>query len=99
MNLFRQPKPRRFKHQNIYADDRKERLRQIEERARHELGMADADAEAVRKRMHDSFTANMHHLRKYENSRSPIGCLSMNIGIIVIILLVLLVVWRVLLVR
>lgn len=99
MNLFRQPKPRRFEHSNIYADERKERLRQIEERARQELGMTDAEADSMRRRMHDSFTANMHHLRKYENNRTSIGCFTLNIGLVVIILLVLLIVWRVLLVH
>lgn len=41
MNLFRQPKPRRFEHINIYADDRRERLRRMEQRVREELARKD----------------------------------------------------------
>ena len=38
MNLFRMPKPRGFNHNYIYYDERRARLREIEERARRELG-------------------------------------------------------------
>lgn len=37
--LFPVRKPRRFHHEPIYRDERKERLRQLEQRARRELGM------------------------------------------------------------
>ena len=39
MGLFRQPKPRRFRHPYIYVDERKERLERMREEARRELGM------------------------------------------------------------
>ena len=38
-NLFKVRKPRRFHHDYLYVDERKERLREIEERARRELGL------------------------------------------------------------
>ena len=38
-NLFKMRKPRRFHHDYLYVDERKERLREIEERARSELGL------------------------------------------------------------
>ena len=37
--LFPVRKPRRFHHEPIYRDERKEQLRQLEQRARRELGM------------------------------------------------------------
>ena len=40
MGLFRQPKPRRFRHPYIYVDERKERLERMREEARRELGMS-----------------------------------------------------------
>lgn len=39
MALFRQRKPRKFNHKYIYVDERADRLREIEERARRDLGM------------------------------------------------------------
>lgn len=54
------------------------------------------DAEAMRKRLHDSFTCDMRHLRKRERRRAA-GGISMNTGIVAIIFLVILIVWRVLL--
>lgn len=39
MRFFRLNEPRKFHHEYIYADERKKRLREIEERARKELGI------------------------------------------------------------
>ncbi len=39
MSLFSQRKPRKFSHKYIYVDERADRLREIEERARRDLGM------------------------------------------------------------
>ena len=39
MNLFQQPRPRRFNHKYIYVDERKERLKKIEQQAREKLGL------------------------------------------------------------
>lgn len=96
MNLFHQPKPRRFEHINIYADDRKERIKRLEEPADRQSGDTGFDADAVRKRLHESFTGDMRHLRKRERRRAA-GGVSTNIGIIAIIFLVILIVWRVIL--
>ncbi len=40
LNLFRMRKPRRFHHDYIYVDERKERMKEIERRARQELGLS-----------------------------------------------------------
>ena len=37
--MFKQRGPRGFQHQYIYVDERKERLKEIETRAKRELGM------------------------------------------------------------
>lgn len=38
--LFQTRKPRRFHHEMIYVDERKERLKLLEERAREEINSA-----------------------------------------------------------
>ena len=43
MNPFRVRQPRRFHHPLIYSDERQERLRDIERRARRELGLPVSD--------------------------------------------------------
>lgn len=90
------PEPRRFNHKNIYADDRKQWLCQIEERARLELQQSAADRRAARERIHNSLTKNMYHLSR-KRSRGKFGCLVTNVGLVVIILFVLFVVWRIIL--
>ena len=37
MGFFHQPKPRHFHHEPIYFDEHKDRVKQIEKRARQEL--------------------------------------------------------------
>ncbi|KAA6308332.1 hypothetical protein EZS27_039987, partial [termite gut metagenome] len=39
MGLFNARKPRRFNHQYIYVDERKEKLNKMEEDAKRELGI------------------------------------------------------------
>ncbi len=39
MGLFTMQKPRRFNHQYIYVDERKEKLKKMEEDAKRDLGM------------------------------------------------------------
>ena len=43
MSLFKQREPRRFEHNYIYYDARKEKLRNIEEKAKRELGMIEQE--------------------------------------------------------
>ena len=39
MGMFTMRKPRGFRHEYIYVDERKEKLQKIEETAKRELGM------------------------------------------------------------
>ena len=39
MGMFKMEKPRRFNHQYIYVDERKEKRQKLEEKAKRELGM------------------------------------------------------------
>lgn len=63
MSLFRQKKPRPFHHDWLYVDERRERLRQIEQQARDELvrdGLLERpdaanEAAARHERVHQSF--------------------------------------------
>ena len=63
MNLFQQPRPRRFNHKYIYVDERKERLQKIEQQARETLGLA-PHKPLDREQIHQAFRATMPHLSK-----------------------------------
>ena len=39
MGYFKMPAPRRFSHNYIYVDERKEKLQKIEEKAKRDLGL------------------------------------------------------------
>ena len=76
-------KPRPFNHQPIYIDERRERLEQVEQRARQELGLTPTSA-YVPSDLHGVFSANQKQLRKGK------GLLFWNLPILLSVLIVLL---------
>lgn len=64
--LFQTRKPRRFHHEMIYVDERKERLKLLEERAREEINSAASSFDsALRLRLHQAMKPSKRrfHLR------------------------------------
>lgn len=90
MMFFNNIKPRRFNHRMIYSDERKERLKDIEERARRQLGMPSGGSNGSDRRtardLHGAFSGSPERLRAGQrHARSGIGS-----GMIVIIIAILL---------
>lgn len=64
--LFQTRKPRRFHHEMIYVDERKERQKLFEERAREEINSAAPSSDsALRLRLHQAMKPSRRrfHLR------------------------------------
>lgn len=92
MNLFRMPKPRGFNHNYIYYDERRARLREIEERARRELGMEQPggyDAERIR----GTFASGTHHSRRARGRRGH-ASQRFNVAVLALLLIALLALLR-----
>lgn len=89
MSLFKTRKPRGFHHPYMYVDERKDKLRAIEERAKRELGMLppkEFDPEDFR----GTFVKATKHLRRRkESGRKP-----MKFGVALIIIGILLFIWH-----
>ena len=69
MGMFSMRKPRRFHHEYIYANDRKQRLEAIEQRAKEELGLAEKTEEQSvsscdADRFRGAFTPPSSHLHR-----------------------------------
>lgn len=92
MALFKTRMPRGYQHKYMYIDERKEKLKAIEERAKRELGMLppkEFDPEAIR----GTFVKGTKHLkRRKESGREP-----MKFGIALLIIAALIFVWHYLL--
>lgn len=91
MSFFRQPKPRRFHHEPIYYDEHRDRVKQIEQNARKELGMQPQkgfNPDDIR----GAFSENVRKRRK-QGRAWQLGLLKSNTGAIIVIILVLLLVW------
>lgn len=77
-------KPRRFHHEYIYVDERKEKLKKMEESAKRDLGMLppkEFSPEDIRGKFVEGTT---HLKRRKESGRKPVhvGLLIMIIGLL-----------------
>ena len=90
MSLWKQPRPRGFHHEFIYVDERKERLRKIEDRTKTELGQAQLSARQPRlpKGIFNSVARNTAHCR----SKALLRHIVINLFLLVAILIVLMIV-------
>lgn len=82
-------KPRRFNHQYIYVDERKEKLDKMEEKAKRDLGLLPEkpfSPEDIRGKFVEGTT---HLRRRKESGRRPVG-----LGVILIILCFLIFLWH-----
>lgn len=88
MSLFSRRKPRGFNHRYIYYDERRERLRAIEERARRELGI-EAPEEFRPEHLRGVFSGSTRHLCR-AREREASGRPRMHVAVLVFLLIVLL---------
>lgn len=89
MGIFKQNKPRRFNHQFIYYDERKEKLAKMEEKAKRELGMLpekEFNPEDIRGKFIEGTT---HLKRRKQSGRKPV-----HVGVILILIALLLFLWH-----
>ena len=66
MGFFKQRKPRGFNHQYIYVDERRERLKEMEERAKRELGLIPQAEKTEEERIRGKFVDQTTHLKRQQ---------------------------------
>ena len=71
MGFFRQRKPRGFNHQYIYVDERRERLKAMEERAKRELGLIPEPEKTTEDRIRGKFVEQTSHLKRQQEKGKP----------------------------
>lgn len=91
MNLFRPRRPRGFHHEPMFSDERKARLKAVENRARRELGM-EPPQEFQPQNLHGTFTNGTRHLRR-RKQRETEGRRTWSAGIIICLIIALAVLW------
>lgn len=92
MALFKTREPRGYQHRYMYIDERKEKLKAIEERAKRELGMLPKE-EFNPENIRGTFVKGTRHLkRRKESGRKP-----MKLGVALIVIALLVFVWHYLL--
>ena len=73
MGIFKQRKPRGFQHQYIYVDERKERLKEMEERAKRELGMLADKPLTTEDRVRGKIVEQSTHLKRKQEKSNPLS--------------------------
>ena len=71
MGFFNQRKPRGFNHQFIYVDERKERLRAMEERIKREMGLTPKEEKTIEERIRGKFVEQTSHLKRQQGRANP----------------------------
>ena len=71
MGFFNQRKPRGFNHQYIYVDERRERLKAMEERAKRELGLIPEAEKTAEERIRGKFVEQTSHLKRQQEKGKP----------------------------
>lgn len=82
-------KPRRFNHQYIYVDERKEKLTKMEENAKRDLGILPEkkfSPEDIRGKFIEGTT---HLKRRKESGRKPL-----QLGVVLVVIALLLFLWH-----
>ncbi len=98
MSIFGTRRPRGFHHEYMFVDVRKDKIKAIEERAERELGRSADEAPVCR---HDNIRGMFLDATRYARRRrqhSLPGGIVLNFGVMIILILVLLAVWKILLV-
>lgn len=73
MGIFNQRKPRGFQHQYIYVDERRERLKEIEERAKRDLGMTPQREATAEERIRGKIAEQSTLLKRRMENDAPIS--------------------------
>jgi Flp pilus assembly protein TadB len=71
MGFFKQRKPRGFSHQYIYVDERRERLKAMEERIKREMGIVPEAEKTTEERIRGKFVEQTSHLRRQQEKGNP----------------------------
>lgn len=87
MGMFSIREPRHIEHKYIYYDERKEKLKKIEEKAKRELGLSEDtfDPENIR----GKFIEGTKHLKRRKQS----GSKSIPLPVAIVLIVALLMLW------
>ncbi len=92
MGMFSFREPRRIEHTYIYYDERKEKLKKIEEKARRELGMLEEETYNP-ERIRGKFIEGTKYLKRRKQSGSKPLSYPVAIALIVVLLILLHYLW------
>lgn len=91
MSILNPRRPREFHHRFIYVDERKERLKEIEERAKRELGLM-PEKEISPEELRGTFTGALKHVQR-RKQKERVGRKPFGIGILIFLIIALAALW------
>ena len=95
MGFLNQRRPRGFRHEYMFVDERKDRIRDIEQRAKASLG-GEVSRTSGHERLRGTFLNATRHASK-RHERRLAGGFVLTYGVILVLLVILVAVWKMLL--
>lgn len=89
MNFFQQPKPRGFQHHYLYVDERKERLKAIERRAKAALDQQEKQPYDAEAQLKGTIRRSSHHA----HGRKRLSAATVLLQALLVVLLAFVVLW------
>lgn len=89
MSFSQQPKPRGFQHQYLYVDERKERLKAMERRAKAALGQQEKQTYDAEAQLKGTINRSTHHAHR----RNPLSVDTVLLQALFVALLAFVVLW------
>ena len=87
MGYFKMPAPRRFNHNYIYVDERKEKLNKIEENAKRELGLLPPEERSYEEKLRGVFVGETTHLKRRKEQGQRMSAKAIIVALVACIFL------------
>lgn len=82
MGYFKMPAPRRFNHNYIYVDERKEKLRKIEENAKRDLGLLPPEERSYEEKLRGAFVKETIHLKRRKEQGARLSAKAIAVALV-----------------
>lgn len=82
MGYFKMPAPRRFSHNYIYVDERKEKLQKIEEKAKRDLGLLPPEEKSYEEKLRGAFVKETTHLKRRKEQGTRLSAKAIVIALV-----------------
>lgn len=83
MGFFKSRSPRKFEHKYIYVDERREKLKKIEDKAKRDLGLLPPEEQSYREKIKGAFVDSTTHLKRRKENGNHLKTQTLIVALLV----------------